>query len=63
MRAVNDGQGSTLPPASGFKTHNWSTGTIIDGKWVLIECIGKGGMGEVYRAPISSISNAMWPSN
>jgi len=29
---------------------NWSTGTIIDGKWVLIECIGKGGMGEVYRA-------------
>jgi serine/threonine protein kinase len=29
---------------------NWSAGTIIDGKWVLIECIGKGGMGEVYRA-------------
>lgn len=30
--------------------NSWSTGTIIDGKWVLIECIGKGGMGEVYRA-------------
>ncbi len=32
------------------QTGGWSTGTIIDGKWVLIECIGKGGMGEVYRA-------------
>jgi len=31
-------------------TSGWSTGTIIDGKWVLIERIGKGGMGEVYRA-------------
>lgn len=27
-----------------------NTGRIIDGKWVLIERIGKGGMGEVYRA-------------
>lgn len=26
------------------------TGSIIDGKWVIIERIGKGGMGEVYRA-------------
>ncbi len=31
-------------------TGGWSTGTIIDGKWVLIERIGKGGMGEVFRA-------------
>lgn len=29
---------------------NWSTGTIIDGKWVLIDRVGIGGMGEVYRA-------------
>lgn len=28
----------------------FSTGSVIDGKWVLIERIGKGGMGEVYRA-------------
>ena len=28
----------------------FTTGTVIDGKWVLIESIGKGGMGEVYRA-------------
>lgn len=32
------------------RTDGWSTGTIIDDKWVLIERIGKGGMGEVYRA-------------
>ena len=28
----------------------FKTGSIIDEKWVLIERIGKGGMGEVYRA-------------
>jgi serine/threonine protein kinase len=28
----------------------FATGNVIDGKWVLIERIGKGGMGEVYRA-------------
>jgi eukaryotic-like serine/threonine-protein kinase len=28
----------------------FGTGDVIDGKWVLIERIGKGGMGEVYRA-------------
>lgn len=27
-----------------------NTGSIIEGKWVLIERIGKGGMGEVFRA-------------
>jgi serine/threonine-protein kinase len=26
------------------------TGTVLDGKWVVLELIGKGGMGEVYRA-------------
>jgi len=28
----------------------FDTGSVIDAKWVLIERIGKGGMGEVYRA-------------
>lgn len=28
----------------------FTTGSIIDGKWILMERIGKGGMGEVYRA-------------
>jgi len=28
----------------------FDTGSIIDGKWLLLERIGKGGMGEVYRA-------------
>lgn len=28
----------------------FDTGSVIDGKWVLIERIGKGGMGEVFRA-------------
>ena len=27
-----------------------NTGTVIDNKWILIECVGKGGMGEVFRA-------------
>ncbi|KJS33117.1 MAG: hypothetical protein VR64_04275 [Desulfatitalea sp. BRH_c12] len=33
-------------------SHNPSlaTGSVIDGKWILIEHIGKGAMGEVYRA-------------
>jgi len=25
------------------------TGTVLQGKWVVLELIGKGGMGEVYR--------------
>ncbi len=28
----------------------FETGKIIDGKWVIIEMVGKGAMGEVYRA-------------
>ena len=39
--------------ASEIKTSEknlFDTGGIIDNKWVLIERIGKGGMGEVYRA-------------
>lgn len=28
----------------------FKTGSMLEGKWVLIERIGKGGMGEVYRA-------------
>ncbi|MGA2404213.1 MAG: protein kinase, partial [Syntrophobacteraceae bacterium] len=26
------------------------TGTVLDGKWVILELLGKGGMGEVYHA-------------
>jgi eukaryotic-like serine/threonine-protein kinase len=40
-------------PSTAMDTNpenSWPTGTIIDGKLVLIECVGKGGMGEVYRA-------------
>ena len=32
------------------KNNIFDTGDVIDRKWVLIERIGKGGMGEVYRA-------------
>ena len=28
----------------------FDTGSVIEGKWLLMERIGKGGMGEVYRA-------------
>ena len=28
----------------------FETGSVIDDKWILIEIIGKGGMGEVFRA-------------
>ena len=28
----------------------FAPGTVIEGKWVVLECIGKGSMGEVYRA-------------
>jgi hypothetical protein len=26
------------------------TGTVLNGKWVILELLGKGGMGEVYHA-------------
>jgi serine/threonine-protein kinase len=26
------------------------TGTVLNDKWVILELIGKGGMGEVYQA-------------
>ena len=28
----------------------FGTGSVIDGKWVILESLGKGGMGEVYLA-------------
>lgn len=28
----------------------FTTGSVIDGKWVILEFLGKGGMGEVYLA-------------
>ena len=31
-------------------TRLFTTGSVIEGKWVLMETIAKGGMGEVYRA-------------
>jgi serine/threonine protein kinase len=31
-------------------TMHFTTGSVIEGKWVLMEIIAKGGMGEVYRA-------------
>jgi eukaryotic-like serine/threonine-protein kinase len=31
-------------------TRLFTTGSVIEGKWVLMEAIAKGGMGEVYRA-------------
>ena len=33
-----------------FKNTLFDTGSVIDSKWILIERVGKGGMGEVYRA-------------
>ncbi len=42
--------GQTAIHMDKTQKNEWSTGTIIDGKWVLIESIGVGGMGEVYRA-------------
>ncbi|RLC09242.1 MAG: serine/threonine protein kinase, partial [Deltaproteobacteria bacterium] len=39
--------------ASEIKTSEknlFDTGGVIDNKWILIERIGKGGMGEVFRA-------------
>jgi serine/threonine protein kinase len=42
---------SLMPPEnSQAKKSIFDTGDVIDRKWVLIERIGKGGMGEVYRA-------------
>jgi len=32
------------------KTYMLQAGTVLDEKWVILEPIGKGGMGEVYRA-------------
>jgi serine/threonine-protein kinase len=32
------------------KSRVFTPGNVIEGKWVVLECIGKGAMGEVYRA-------------
>ena len=61
------------------KTGPLTTGSVIEGKWVLMETIARGGMGDVYRAhqlnlkrdvaiklisaEINSTSSAMWPSS
>jgi serine/threonine-protein kinase len=40
----------TMTLKTTSKNTLFDTGSVIDNKWVLIERIGKGGMGEVYRA-------------
>ncbi len=32
------------------KSHSLQLGTVLNGKWVILEFIAKGGMGEIYRA-------------
>ena len=39
----------------------FDTGSVIDGKWVLIERIGKGGMGEVFRAHQLNLKRDLMP--
>jgi len=41
---------STMTEITTSNSDLFDTGSMIDNKWVLIERIGKGGMGEVYRA-------------
>lgn len=40
----------TITEKSTCDTSLFDTGDVIDGKWILIEQIGEGGMGVVYRA-------------
>ena len=40
----------TVTEDTTFNATLFDTGSVIDDKWVPIERIGKGGMGEVYRA-------------
>ena len=35
---------------SNHNNHTLQVGTVIEDKWIILEFLGKGGMGEVYRA-------------
>ena len=35
---------------SNHNNHTLQPGTVIEDKWIILEFLGKGGMGEVYRA-------------
>ena len=51
--SLNDKRKIRITMDSEIKTHTstlFSTGSVIDNKWILIERVGKGGMGEVFRA-------------
>ena len=39
-----------IPKIKTSKKQLFDTGSVINNKWIIIERVGKGGMGEVYRA-------------